>query len=113
MSRAATPTARTTRRLRLYRNYAKRVRRAVIALLGGECVMCHETDEDVLQVDHKEGAKEGYNERERSGHGLYLAIVKGRRSVEEFQLLCANCNARKRLTHGEIKGYKARKFGAA
>lgn len=92
--------------------FRRRVRRNVIAFLGGECAMCYERDEDVLQVDHKHGAREGHQDTGRSGYSLYMGILKGRRPASDFQLLCANCNMRKRLAEGEHRGYKARRFGS-
>ena len=60
-------------------------------LLGGRCVECHETDERVLQIDHR--YSDGNKERGLSRSKLYKKVEKNTR---RYQLLCANCNWRKR-----------------
>lgn len=92
------------------RERAARARRTAFALLGNKCDRCGFSDPRALQVDHIDGAREGHNERQRGGDQLYDAIARGKRSVAEFQLLCANCNWIKRHERGEWAGYKARRF---
>lgn len=63
----------------------------VYSLLGGKCVECHVTDERVLQIDHR--YSDGNKERGLSRSQLYKRVEKNSR---RYQLLCANCNWRKR-----------------
>jgi hypothetical protein len=63
----------------------------VYSLLGGRCVDCHETDERVLQIDHR--YSDGNKERKFTRSQLYSRV---RKNTNRYQLLCANCNWRKR-----------------
>ena len=63
----------------------------IYSLLGGRCVECHETDERVLQIDHR--YSDGNKERGLSRSKLYKKVENHTR---RYQLLCANCNWRKR-----------------
>ena len=63
----------------------------VYSLLGGRCVECHETDERVLQIDHR--YSDGNKERKLTRAQLYSRV---RKHGNRYQLLCANCNWRKR-----------------
>ena len=60
-------------------------------LLGGKCVECNESDERVLQIDHR--YSDGNKERNLSRSQLYKRVES---STNRYQLLCANCNWRKR-----------------
>ena len=60
-------------------------------LLGGKCVECNESDERVLQIDHR--YSDGNKERTLSRSKLYKKV---RNNTRRYQLLCANCNWRKR-----------------
>jgi len=70
-----------------------RRREAIFVLLGGKyCVGCGETDEDVLQFDHKRGRDWDINSvssTTRLKNYLYEAI-DGR-----LQVLCISCNSSK------------------
>ena len=72
----------------------------VISLLGGKCARCGEDDWRVLQVNHVVGMTKG--EFPRSGAPLYRAIAAGKRSLEDLELLCANCNARYEYERGRL-----------
>jgi len=68
-------------------------RQRVIALLGGHCVACGETDWHVLQVNHRNGG--GSKERSQPtlrGSNFFTAILAGRRGTDDLDLRCANCN---------------------
>jgi hypothetical protein len=62
---------------------------AVIAMLGGKCVSCQETNPRVLQVNHKNGG--GLKEL-RGQLNFYTNILAGRRKIDDLDLRCANCN---------------------
>ncbi len=82
------------------REYARRLRTAVLAILGGKCVKCGFSDTRALQADHKSG--DGNKERKAIGpHGIYRRILSMEHPEDEYQLLCANCNWIKRFENGE------------
>lgn len=66
-----------------------------IAILGGICVKCGFTDWKALQIDHIYGG--GTYE----GTHVALEEVLRRRNLEKYQLLCANCNAIKKIDNEE------------
>ena len=63
----------------------------IYQMLGNRCVHCSESDKRVLQIDHK--YSDGNKERNLSRSQLYKKVEK---STHRYQLLCANCNWRKR-----------------
>lgn len=76
---------------RLRKERLRRQRRKVIELLGGKCVRCGCTDWRVLQVNHING--KGSQERRKKGSwGIYREILNGKRSIDDLDLRCANCN---------------------
>lgn len=72
--------------------------------LGAFCNNCGENDPLVLQIDHVNGG--GCKERESFGHNVsyykYVLeeIING---SKEYQILCANCNTRKRFLNNEVR----------
>ena len=64
----------------------------VIEMLGGKCCVCGISDPRVLQVNHLKGG--GGKDRAKYGYssGYWSAIISGRRSTEDLDLRCANCN---------------------
>ena len=74
-------------------SYGQRRKREVHKLLGGKCKHCGEKDPRVLQIDHvkSDGNRERRNGQTRGQ--LYRNIQK---RPKRYQLLCANCNWRKR-----------------
>jgi len=66
--------------------------------LGGRCEICEINDMSVLELDHRNGG--GRDERRR------MSISKMFKRVlthpTEYQLLCANCHARKHATKKEF-----------
>ena len=84
------------------RNFAIRRRNEVIEFLGGKCIKCgYNVDKRALQIDHING---GGNKEIRSfpSYATYLKHileVKG----NGYQLLCANCNAIKRMDNYECQ----------
>jgi hypothetical protein len=92
------------------RDYARRQRRAVVAYLGGKCsnLICRWlnfdgstgcADPDMLHVDHPKGG--GCKERKELGiYAFYNKVLQSKSG--EYQLLCANCNFKKRWTNHEV-----------
>lgn len=78
-----------------HRNYRIRLRSQVFALYGNKCLQCNNCDLRVLQIDHKHGG--GAIERKRLvDHQVYRNVLN---NPDNYQLLCANCNWRKREDH--------------
>jgi len=77
-------------------------KRAVFAIFGDKCVRCAFADPRALQLDHIHRAREKRGKAGRSGSALYRQIMLGQRNLSDFQLLCANCNAIKKIENDEI-----------
>lgn len=89
------------------RKEREKLRMKAIKILGGKCAKCNEDDLIVLEIDHINPILRGRNElmmSRKSGINLTRKIVSGKVSIEEYQLLCANCHRRK--TFKERKKYK-------
>ncbi len=78
-----------------------RLKCLVVDKYGGECVACGERDIYVLAFDHVEddGAVRRRNKLDATGAILYRALVRCPVRTD-LQVMCANCNARKRH-HGK------------
>ena len=79
--------------------YARSQRRLVVEAMGRECVFCGFDDWRALHIDHKIGT----GGKRKSVHKIYAEILLGQ--TDEYQLLCANCNAIKRSKHIEHSGF--------
>jgi hypothetical protein len=78
------------------RYYAKK--RKAFDILGNKCVHCGNTDHRALQIDHVNG--NGHKElRQINLNGVLNKILAEEK--EEYQLLCANCNWKKRYDKQE------------
>lgn len=68
--------------------------------MGGRCVKCGYSDSRALQIDHIHGG----GNRERGtlwNTQMQRKILSSLEWEDEYQLLCANCNAIKRVENGE------------
>lgn len=74
------------------------LRMKAIEYLGGKCVNCGESDWRCLQFDHING---GGNREKITGKysEVFRDILSGKRP--DIQLLCANCNWKKRYENKE------------
>jgi hypothetical protein len=81
-------------------NGHKKLRDAVVAYLGGQCVHCSFADARALQVDHVNGGGRA-EYRKTTYRAVWRQLLAGKREGD-FQLLCANCNWIKRVERGEI-----------
>ena len=74
------------------------MRSKVLEVLGNKCIKCGFSDSRALQVDHINGG--GHKERlNLGGWNICKKIISGYTSA--YQLLCANCNAIKRIENKE------------
>ena len=86
------------------RKYRQKIRMMLLEILGGKCVRCGESDWRCLQIDHVKG--NGFRERKTAkSKGMNYTLQLLRRVQEgkgsQYQLLCANCNFRKRYENHE------------
>jgi hypothetical protein len=89
------------------KNYYLEGRKKLIELMGGKCVKCNFSDWRALQIDHING-KGGKEIKEHQNNGtlsqyyknIELSFLAG---LNEYQLLCANCNWIKRSENKECK----------
>lgn len=70
--------------------YREELRVKIFEMYGSKCVVCGETDLDVLTVDHVNG--DGNKERSNWGSPIkfYNQIIKLKR--KDLRVLCRNCN---------------------
>lgn len=66
------------------------------------CLHCKTTDIEVLCIDHTNNDGEKHRKTVESGSKLYCWL-KRNDFPEGFQVLCHNCNFKKRLRHKENK----------
>ena len=96
-------------------SYTQRRKTEIHDLLGGKCKHCGEKDTRVLQIDHVYG--DGAQER-RNGLTRMQLYRNIERNTKRYQLLCANCNWKKREKDAKRKQpsnslFKARSFTIA
>ena len=78
--------------------YRQGLRDKIFERLGKRCRVCGIIDRRVLQMDHVNGGGEAQRRELRNGV-LYLRYILTH--LDEFQLLCANCNWIKRIENNE------------
>ena len=84
------------------RAYVQRTRLKALKCISDivACISCGEEDLQVLQIDHIHN--DGATDRIKHGTGqkLYLHIIRSPQEEirERYQILCANCNMRKRYS---------------
>lgn len=92
------------------RYYRNRLRGLALAHLGGKCCHCDLDDLRVLEIDHIQGdGAEDRNGRKRSGSIFVVKLVLADKEGGRYQLLCANCNWRKRMTNHEYNHHSKAK----
>jgi hypothetical protein len=72
----------------------------ILDLLGNKCVRCGETDWRCLQIDHINGG--GTKDFAHGANARYCKIIREiKAGLNKYQLLCANCNWKKRYENHE------------
>jgi len=66
------------------------LRKKVISILGGKCANCGNVDLRCLQIDHIKAV----GSKRKTPYEDFKKIIKG--ETDNFQILCANCNAVKK-----------------
>ena len=92
-----TKTKKSARRSALALYWRRKLR--IFAALGGQCVVCHESDMAFLVVDHIAGG--GRAQRRILGGGtpgFYREVERSGPDVTLYAILCHNCNHRKSLS---------------
>lgn len=93
-----------TRIAKRHKQWAKKQRLELIKLLGGKCIWCGESDWRCLQIDHVHGG--GRKERKKfkgSTTSYYSFVIKQiKAGSKDYQLLCANCNWKKKYENEEV-----------
>lgn len=89
-----------------HRRRSKKNKQELLNKLGGKCVNCGESDYDVLQFDHIED--NGRLDRVKrgvinSGREFYKKMLLLSNVKEILQILCANCNWKKRSIKEELE----------
>lgn len=92
-AKAKTPNRRTER---FTEEHAK-LKQKIFKMFKNKCNMCGEKDPLVLQVDHVNG---GGSKQRKKMNALYR-YKHVLQNVEQYQLLCANCNTRKKYLNKE------------
>jgi len=93
------------KRLEYGRSYSRNKRRTLrdntLRAMGGVCERCGENDLVVLQIDHVRGG--GTQETQRLTVVQFYKRIK--KYPKDYQLLCANCNVRKKIENREDSTY--------
>lgn len=79
-----------------HRDYFYKKRMKVFELLGGKCVQCGETDWRCLQIDHINGGGCKHHKLKQTW-GVMIDVINDPDRKSKYQLLCANCNWKKRF----------------
>ncbi len=87
-------------RQKYYQQYYEKIRLEVLARVDPamKCAMCGCDDTRFLEVNHIRGGgkkeQRGYKEEGHNlGHNMILLIYRGKRSLEDLNLLCRACNS--------------------
>ena len=88
-------------RLRSKQNL-ERLRESLFVIMGHECVQCGFSDKRALQFDHIDGGGNQEVKKFKSNTTM-LRYYRDRPAEmkDHFQILCANCNRIKAITHNE------------
>lgn len=79
-------------------------RASILDIMGRVCVRCGFDDERALQIDHVNGG--GCAEYDLLGRNSVKLYQRMMENPDDYQILCANCNAIKKIECGEHPGRK-------
>lgn len=84
-------------------------------ILGGQCIVCGESDPMVLEFNHKDGGGKSHREALDSNrvHGSNFVkwiLEHPAEAQERLELLCANCHARSHSLYNRVEGYQQRRY---
>lgn len=86
------------KRKRTSRKYTRAFKKEVVEAYGGQCQACQESELCVLSIDHV--YDDGAREREKPGWGVGYQMKLRLKELgwpqDRYQLLCMNCQYRKR-----------------
>jgi len=89
------------------KNNRKQIRKEVISAYGGKCKCCGEKQQAFLGIDHIDNT--GYKHRKEVVSGsFYMWLKKNNYPVDNYQLMCHNCNVAKSI-YGKCPHKKKRK----
>lgn len=72
----------------------------IIEIMGNKCECCGETRPIVLNIDHKNN--DGFLRRSEGwGTSIYTKLINGKLNINNYKLLCANCNISKHIGKGK------------
>jgi predicted restriction endonuclease len=74
------------------RQYVAKYREDVLTLYGRKCECCGESNHEFLQVDHINGDGGAHRKAFGKGHTFYRWLVRQGKRMDDFRLLCSNCN---------------------
>lgn len=75
----------------------RRLRKEVVAALGGACSCCGEREPLFMTIDHEK--RDGHAERNQQARiRMYRAVIAGKRP--DIRVLCFNCNLGRELNGG-------------
>jgi hypothetical protein len=95
--------ARPKRRTFPYAETRLNALRIISGLETPRCIACGIDEPRVLVINHKNG--NGNTERRTGlvGKGLYKAIVLGKRTIEDLDVRCQNCNTLYEYERGRLR----------
>lgn len=88
-----------------FNRYSWKLKRRVLEFLGGvKCVVCGITDIRILTIHHKNGGgRDEVRTRGRSLRTWYFDIISGRRTKDDLEVRCYNCNILGEYERGKLK----------
>lgn len=89
------------------RAFRNGLRKEILHVLGDACVLCGNSDARVLHIDHVDGGGVRHRKEFGSRYQYYRSIINNGSSG--LQLLCANCNFKKKREEDRAYGRSHRK----
>ena len=83
------------------------LRKKILSSLGDKCSACGNSDSRVLHIDHIDGGGVKHRKEFGSRYQYYRSIIDN--GISGFQLLCANCNFKKKREEDRAFGRSHRK----